>query len=80
MSSEVIMVGRIINLTDAILEHAAELRSTAKKFKVRRLEIPDSLIASTAILGEYTLVTRDSDFKKVSENLESELAILDPFQ
>ena len=51
---------RILNLTDTIVETCIHLR------KICRIKLPDAIIAATAIVYDFTLITHNiSDFKSV---------------
>ncbi|MCO6475605.1 MAG: type II toxin-antitoxin system VapC family toxin [Phaeodactylibacter sp.] len=59
----------IMPLTDIIAEKAIEIRRS------RKIKLPDAVIAATALIGGYTLVSRnDDDFKGVNG-----LEYLNPF-
>ena len=56
-------------LTESLLECAAEIRRNY------RIKLPDALIAASALISDYTLVTRNTDdFSKIRT-----LKILNPF-
>jgi predicted nucleic acid-binding protein len=58
--SKLFLIAKIIQLNDDIVEKTIELRKTIK------IKIPDALIAATALVNEYTLLTRNkTDFSKV---------------
>ena len=60
----------VIGISDEIINQTVEIRKTGK------LKIPDAIIAATAILKDWELVTRNvSDFKNVSG-----LKIVNPFE
>ncbi|WP_282784400.1 type II toxin-antitoxin system VapC family toxin [Phaeodactylibacter xiamenensis] len=51
----------IVPLTDLIAEKAILIR------RVRKIKLPDAVIAASAILGDYTLISRnDKDFKGIA--------------
>ena len=50
----------ILQLTDVIVDKTIEIRRTLK------IKLPDAVIAATAIVQDFTLISRnDDDFKKV---------------
>ncbi len=52
----------IIGLTEEVVEKTIQIRKTY------RLQLPDAIIAATAIATKSTLITRNfSDFKKIKE-------------
>ena len=52
----------VIGLTDEIVDQTISLR------KSYRVQLPDAIIASTAIVSGFTLLTRNfSDFKKIKD-------------
>ena len=58
----------VVNLDDAVIKTTIEIR---KKHKVKT---PDALIAATAMVLDYTLITRNvSDFKKLG------VKVIDPW-
>jgi predicted nucleic acid-binding protein len=60
----------VIYLNDEIEEKAIELKQTVK------MDAPDAIIAATALVYQFTLVTRnEKDFKKVAG-----LTIYNPFE
>jgi len=58
----------IIALSDIIVDKCIEIRRNCK------IKTPDAIIAATAIVHEFTLITSDRDFRRIP-NLE----IIDPF-
>jgi predicted nucleic acid-binding protein len=58
----------IIALSDSIVEQCIEIRRNCK------IKTPDAIIAATAIVNNFTLLTSDSDFNRIP-NLE----IINPF-
>jgi len=58
----------IIALSDLIVDKCIEIRRTCK------IKTPDAIIAATAIVLDYTLITSDLGFRRIP-NLE----IIDPF-
>ena len=58
----------IIPLADTIVEKCIEIRRAC------RIKTPDAIIAATAIVYDFTLLTSDSDFDRIPN-----LKILDPF-
>lgn len=52
----------VIGLTDEIVDQTISLR------KLYRIELPDAIIASTAIVSDFSLLTRNfSDFKGIKK-------------
>ena len=50
----------IVPLTDAVVDKTVEIRRTVK------IKLPDAVIAATAIVHDFTLISRnDDDFRKV---------------
>ena len=58
----------IIALSDIIVDKCIEIRRSCK------IKTPDAIIAATAIVYDFTLLTSDSDFNRVPN-----LKILNPF-
>jgi predicted nucleic acid-binding protein len=58
----------IIALSDSIVEECIEIRRNYK------IKTPDAIIAATAIVGDFTLLTSDSDFNRIPN-----LKIINPF-
>ena len=58
----------IIALSDDIVEKCIEIRRNCK------IKIPDAIIAATAIVNDFTLLTSDSDFDRIPN-----LKIINPF-
>ena len=58
----------IIALSDRIADKCIDIRRSC------RIKTPDAIIAATAIVHDYTLLTSDTDFKPVTN-----LKILNPF-
>ena len=66
---EFINMSKIHPLSNSIVEH------TIKICKQIKIKLPDAIIAATAIIGNYTLVTRNTDdFIKISD-----LVLLNPW-
>jgi len=61
-------VSNVIALSDSIVEKCIEIRRN------RKIKTPDAIIAATAIVHNFTLLTSDSDFNRIPN-----LKILDPF-
>ncbi len=60
---------QIIDLSPAIVQQTIQLRQTY------RIKLPDSVIAATALINDWTLISRnDSDFRRISE-----LKYINPF-
>ncbi len=60
----------VLPLTDNVVDKAIEIR------RAHKIKLPDAVIAATAIVNQYTLISRnDEDFRKV-EGLE----YLNPFK
>ncbi len=60
----------VLPITDAIADKAIEIRRTHK------IKLPDAVIAATAFVNGYTLISRnDTDFVKIEE-----LKYLNPFR
>jgi predicted nucleic acid-binding protein len=57
----------IINLTSEIVKKCISIRRN------RKIKTPDAIIAATAIVNNYTLITSDTDFDKIPD-----LKIIDP--
>ena len=52
----------VIGLTDEIVDQTISLR------KLHKIELPDAIIASTAIVSDFSLLTRNfSDFKRIKK-------------
>ena len=51
---------RLISLSDSIVEKCIEIRRNHK------IKTPDAIIAATAIVNDFTLLTSDSDFDTIS--------------
>ncbi|MBD1394770.1 type II toxin-antitoxin system VapC family toxin [Mucilaginibacter glaciei] len=52
---------QIINLDEAIVDKTIEIT------KLMKIKMPDAIIASTALVYDHTLITRDTaDFKRVA--------------
>jgi len=49
----------IISLSDIIVDKCIEIRRTCK------IKTPDAIIAATAIVHDFTLLTSDYDFKRI---------------
>ena len=50
----------VISLTDAVVDKTVEIKRTSK------IKLPDAVIAATAIVHDFTLISRnDDDFRKV---------------
>jgi len=58
----------VIALSDMIVDECISIRRN------RRMKTPDAIIAATAIVNDFTLLTSDADFNRVPN-----LRILDPF-
>ena len=58
----------IIALSDIIVEKCIEIRRNCK------IKTPDAIIAATAIVNDFTLLTSDSDFNRIPN-----LKIINPF-
>ena len=59
----------ILSLTDEVVERTIELR------KLYKIKLPDAIIAATAIVHDFTLISRnDKDFARITE-----LKYLNPF-
>ena len=58
----------VIALSDIIVENCIEIRRNCK------IKTPDAIIAATAIVHDFTLLTSDSDFNRIPN-----LKILNPF-
>ena len=58
----------IIALSDGIVEKCIEIRRNCK------IKTPDAIIAATAIVNDFTLLTSDSDFDRIPN-----LKIINPF-
>jgi|APTNR8051073442_1049403.scaffolds.fasta_scaffold16418_3 tRNA(fMet)-specific endonuclease VapC len=59
----------VIPLTDSIVDKAIEIR------RFQKIKLPDAVIAATALVYDYTLVSRnDADFRRISD-----LKYLNPF-
>ena len=59
---------KLIALSDSIVEKCIEIRRNNK------IKTPDAIIAATAILNDFTLLTSDSDFDTIPN-----LKIINPF-
>ena len=58
----------IIALSDMIVDECIEIRRNCK------IKTPDAIIAATAMIQDFTLLTSDTDFKRIPN-----LKILNPF-
>lgn len=59
----------VIPLTDTIVDKAIEIR------RFQKIKLPDAVIAATALVYDYTLISRnDADFRRISD-----LKYLNPF-
>ena len=58
----------IIALSDIIVDKCIEIRRNCK------IKTPDAIIAATAIVYDFTLLTSDSDFRRIPN-----LKIINPF-
>ena len=58
----------IIALSDIIVEKCIEIRRNCK------IKTPDAIIAATAIVNDFTLLTSDSDFNRIPN-----LKVINPF-
>ena len=57
---EFVQDSEIVPLTDAVVDKTVEIRRTVK------IKLPDAVIAATAIVHDFTLISRnDDDFRKV---------------
>lgn len=66
---EFVQVSEVLPLTDAIVDKTIEIRRT------QRIKLPDAIIAATAIIHNFTLISRnDEDFRKIPD-----LKYLNPF-
>ena len=61
-------VSNIIALSDSIVEKCIEIRRNCK------IKTPDAIIAATAIVNDFVLLTSDSDFNRIPN-----LKIINPF-
>ena len=61
-------ISNVIALSDIIVEKCIEIRRNCK------IKTPDAIIAATAIVHDFVLLTSDSDFKRIPN-----LKILNPF-
>ena len=61
-------VSNVIALSDIIVEKCIEIRRNC------RIKTPDAIIAATAIVNNFTLLTSDADFNRIPN-----LRILNPF-
>jgi len=59
----------VIALSDNIVEKCIEIRRNCK------IKTPDAIIAATAIVNEFTLLTSDSDFNRIPN-----LKVINPFE
>ena len=57
----------VIDINNDIVAKTISIRKTKK------IKLPDAIIAATAIVGNFTLITSDPDFKNISE-----LKVIDP--
>lgn len=57
----------IVDINNDIVAKTISIRKTEK------IKLPDAIIAATAIVGNFTLITSDTDFKKINE-----LKVIDP--
>ena len=58
----------IIALSDSIVEKCIEIRRNCK------VKTPDAIIAATAIVNDFVLLTSDSDFNRITN-----LKVINPF-
>ena len=63
-----ISFSNVIDLSDTIVEKCIEIRRN------RKVKTPDAIIAATAIINDFTLLTSDSDFNNIPY-----LKIINPF-
>ena len=61
-------ISNVIALSDLIVDKCIEIRRNCK------IKTPDAIIAATAMIHDFTLLTSDSDFKRIPN-----LKILNPF-
>ena len=59
----------VIALSDAIVDQCIDIR------RIRKIKTPDAIIAATAKVYNFTLITSDSDFNHIPD-----LQIIDPFK
>lgn len=65
---EFINDSNVLNLNSEIISQTIKIRRN------RKIKTPDAIIAATAIVNDYILITNDSDFDRI-ENLQ----LLNPF-
>jgi len=58
----------VIALSDSVVEECIEIRRN------RKIKTPDAIIAATAIVNDFILLTSDSDFERIPN-----LKIINPF-
>jgi len=61
-------ISNVIALSDMIVDECIAIRRNC------RMKTPDAIIAATAIVNDFTLLTSDADFNRISN-----LRILNPF-